>query len=297
VSSGDGAALTEKPQAQGVPPRIPVKVIRAQRHGLLSLASWREIWDYRQLLFLFCWREFRSRYKQTALGIGWAVLQPVLTMVVFSVLLGRIAGLEAGHGIPYPLFVFSGTLAWQIVQSGITRSATSLVDNAPLITKVYFPRVYLPVSPLTVAVVDFCLAFLVLLGFYAYFGVLPPARIVLLPLIVVLLVVSALGVALWLSAINVDARDVKHATPFMAQMWMFLTPVVYPRAKVPEEWLWLYDLNPMVALIEAVRWSLLATWPAPALSTVLSSVAVMLLIFASGFVFFQLRVRTIADRV
>ena len=277
--------------------KVPYKVIRAERRGLFSAASWREIWEYRQLLFLFCWREFRSRYKQTILGLGWAVLQPVMTMVVFSTLLGRIAKIDAGNGVPYPLFVFSGTLAWQVVQGGLLRSSSSLVDSGSLLSKVYFPRIYLPMAPLTVALVDFCVAFVIMLGFFAWYGILPSPRILLVFPLLVVLAIAALSVALWLSALNVDARDIKHATPFLAQMWMFLTPVVYPRAKIPAEWLPIYDLNPMVALIEAVRWALLPDWPAPPVSTVVSSVAVMLALFVSGFLFFQWRVQTIADKV
>lgn len=276
---------------------MPVKIIRARSGGYFSLEPLAETFAYRQLLWLFCWREFRSRYKQTVLGAGWAILQPVLTMIVFSVLLGRIAGLEAGHAIPYPLFVFSGTLAWQVLQGGLTRSATSLVDQSALITKVYFPRIFLPMAPLTVGLVDFAMAFLVFLGFYVWYGIVPEPRIVLVVPLLVVLVIAALGVAMWLSAINVDVRDIKHATPFLAQTWMFVTPVVYPRAKIPADWLWLYDLNPMVAIIEAMRWALLPGWPAPPLSTVASSAAVMLVLFVSGYFFFQWRVQTIADKV
>lgn len=277
--------------------KVPYKVIRAERRGLFSAASWREIWEYRQLLYLFCWREFRSRYKQTVLGLGWAVLQPVMTMIVFSTLLGRIAKIEAGNGVPYPLFVFSGTLAWQVVQGGLLRSSSSLVDNGSLLSKVYFPRIYLPMAPLTVALVDFCVAFVILLGFFVWYGVVPSPRILLVFPLLIVLAIAALSVALWLSAINVDARDIKHATPFLAQMWMFLTPVVYPRAKIPVDWLPIYDLNPMVALIEAVRWALLPDWPAPPVSTVVSSAVVVLVLFVSGFLFFQWRVQTIADKV
>ncbi len=246
---------------------------------------------------MFCWREFKARYKQTAMGIGWAVIQPFFTMVIFTLLLNGAGGIQAENDIPYPIYAFAGTLYWQIIASSLNRGATSLVDQKALLSKIYFPRIYIVVAPITIAVADFLCASSVLVGLYFYYGIVPDAtRLLFVPLFVLMGMLIVLGVSLWLSALAVDVRDVKHAIPFFAQLWMFVTPVVYPPSVVPESWRFIYDLNPMVGMIEGMRWSLLPAASPPDFSQMVMSFSVALLILVTGFAYFQYRAQTVVDK-
>ena len=223
--------------------------------GWVSLKL-RDVWEYRELLYFLAWRDIKVRYKQTVLGAAWAILQPDLTMVVFSVVFGRL--LQApSDGIPYPIFTFCALLPWQLFAHALTQSSNSLVSNERLITKVYFPRLVIPISAILAGLVDFGIAFVVLLGMMLYYGIVPTAAIVTLPLFLLLAVATALAVGLWLSALNVQYRDVRHTIPFLTQIWLFATPVAYASSLIPEPWRAWYGLNPMVGVVEGFRWALL----------------------------------------
>ena len=254
-----------------------------------------DLWEYRELLFFLVWREVKVRYKQTFLGVAWAVLQPVFTMLVFSLFFGRLAKMPS-DGIEYPLFAFAGLVPWSFFANALTQSSNSLVQSAHLITKIYFPRLALPIASILAGVVDFVLAFLVLLGMMAFYGVTPTANIVWLPLLLLLAGITALGVGLWLSALNVEFRDVKHTIPFLSQIWLFATPIAYPSSLLSEPWRTVYGLNPMVGVVEGFRWALLGadTQPGPILAA--SGIAALLLM-VSGAYYFRRMERTFADVV
>jgi lipopolysaccharide transport system permease protein len=253
-----------------------------------------EVWAYRELLYFLVWREIRVRYKQTVLGVTWAVIQPFFTMVVFSVFFGRLAGIET-DGIPYPVFAFAALLPWQLFAFSLIESSNSIVSNQRLLTKVYFPRVILPLASVCVGVVDFGIASGVLLGLMAYYGVTPGLAALTAPLWVALAVLTALAASLWLSSLNVRYRDIRYTLPFLAQLWLFCTPVAYPTSIVPEAWRPLYALNPMVGVVDGFRWALLGAQPPSA--TVAVSSAVMLVVLVSGLFYFRRTERTFADIV
>jgi len=270
-----------------------VTIIRPSR-GWVSLKL-REVWEYRELLYFLAWRDISVRYKQTVLGAAWAIIQPFLTMVVFSVFFGRLAKLSS-EGIPYPIFAYCALLPWHYFAEAINRSSNSLVGSANLITKVYFPRLVIPLSSVLSPVVDFVIAFVVLVGMMLYYGMRPTAAIVWLPLFLLLALVTALGVGMWLSALNVQYRDVRYVIPFLTQFWLFATPVAYSSSLVPERWRALYGLNPMAGVVEGFRWALLGTGqtPGPMLAV---SVAVVLLVMVSGTFYFRRMEKTFADVV
>jgi len=276
---------------------MPTVVIEPTR-GFASLQL-RVLWEYRELLYFLVWRDLKVRYKQTALGVAWVVLQPVVSMVVFSVLFGGLLGVPSGD-VPYPIFVFAGLLPWQYFAGSLTRSSQSLVGSAHVITKVYFPRLVIPMSGVISGLVDFGVAFLILLGLMVLYGVKPTPALVWLPLFLLLAVLTALGFGLWLSALNVRYRDVNYLLPFLVQIWMFLTPVIYPSTIIPEPFRWLLALNPMTGVVAGFRWALLGEYladaqpPGPLFAV---SVAVALLVLASGLVFFRRTERTFADIV
>jgi lipopolysaccharide transport system permease protein len=255
----------------------------------------KELWEYRELLFFLTWRDIKVRYKQTALGAAWAVIQPVFMMVVFSLFFGKLGGIPS-DGLPYPVFVFCALLPWQLFAFALSESSNSLVSNQNLITKVYFPRLVVPISAVLGGLIDFCIAFVILLGMMAYFGIVPGAAVLALPLFVLLAVATALGVGLWLSALNVQYRDVRYTIGFLTQFWLFATPVAYPSSIIPGRWRWLYGLNPMAGVVEGFRWALLgkAEAPGPLLAV---SVGVVVLIFVSGLYYFRRMEETFADRV
>ncbi len=256
--------------------------------------NWRELWFYRELLFFLVWRDVKVRYKQTLLGASWAIIQPVLQLVVFTVIFGRLAGIST-NGIPYPLFNLAGLLPWQFFANTVTQAANSLVINAGIVRKVYFPRILIPTATIGSGLVDFGLAFVILLVLMLWFQWPPTPAIFLLPMFLVLAMLTALGVGYWLSAIHVKYRDVRHATPFMIQLWLFATPVVYPTSLIQGPWQLVYALNPMVGVVEGFRWALLGT-QAPSLA-MLISVTVALTIFMTGWLYFQAAERKFADLI
>lgn len=260
-------------------------------HGWVSV-PFRELWRYRELLYFLAWRDIKIRYKQTALGAAWAILQPFLTMVVFSLFFGRLANMPSDD-IPYPIFSYAGLLPWNYFSQSLTMSSNSLVGNANLITKVYFPRLFIPLSTLISGLVDFAIAFVVLLGMMLFYQVTPTFATLLLPVFLVMTFITSLGVSLWLSALNVKYRDVRYIVPFIVQFWMFATPVVYPSSLLSEPWRTLYGINPMVGVVEGFRWALLGKNPPGPMIYV--SVIVSLLILVSGLYYFRRMEKTFAD--
>ena len=256
----------------------------------------KELWAYREVVVFLAWRDIQVRYKQTILGATWAILQPFITMVIFSIVFGRVAKMPS-DGVPYPLFAFAALVPWTFFSSAVNNASNSLVGGAGIMTRIYFPRLAMPLSAVLGNFVDFILAFVVLLGLMVYFGVAPTANVVWLPLLLLLVIATALGVSFVLAAMNVQFRDVKYAVPFLLQSWMFATPVVYP-ASLIEDPLWhaLYALNPMVGVIEGFRWALLGTDTAPGMSVVVSSVVAMCLLVGGAFYFKRME-RTFADVV
>jgi lipopolysaccharide transport system permease protein len=252
-----------------------------------------ELWEYRELLYFLVWRDIKVRYKQTALGAAWAVLQPLLTMAVFSVFFGRLAKVPS-DGVPYPVFAYTALLPWQLFAYALTESANSLVGSQNLLKKVYFPRLVVPISSVLSGLVDFAISFVVLLGLMLYYGVVPTRSIVLLPAFVLLALTTALSVGLWLSALNVQFRDVRYTIPFLTQFWMFGTPVAYPSSLVPERWRPLLGLNPMAGVVDGFRWALLgqSASPGPLLWV---SVAAVLILLAGGLMYFRRMESTFAD--
>jgi len=270
---------------------LPVFRIEPLR-GWVSLRL-REFWKYRELLYFLVWRDIKVRYKQTALGAAWAILQPVMTMVVFSVFFGRLAKVPS-DGIPYPIFAYAALLPWQLFAYALSESANSLVGSQNLIKKVYFPRLVVPVASVLAGLVDFAISFVVLIGLMAYYGIRPTPAVALLPLFILLAVASALSVGLWLSALNVQFRDVRYTIPFLTQFWMFVTPVVYPSSLVPEKWRSLFGLNPMAGVVEGFRWALLgkSTSPGPLLWV---SIAAVLALLIGGLIYFRRMESIFAD--
>jgi lipopolysaccharide transport system permease protein len=216
----------------------------------------RDLWEYRELLYFLTWRDIKVRYKQTALGMAWVVLQPVLLMLIFTMFFGRLVELPS-DGVPYPLFTYTALLPWQLFSRALNEGSMSLIAQERVITKTYFPRILLPASAVLASLIDFGIAFLVLIGFILFYGAHPGLAILTLPLFVILVVMAAFGVSLWLAAFNVLYRDVRYVLPFLTQIWMFATPIIYPVAVVPDSWRLLYSLNPMVGVVEGFRWALL----------------------------------------
>jgi lipopolysaccharide transport system permease protein len=254
-----------------------------------------ELWAHRELVYFLIWRDIKVRYKQTALGASWAILQPLLTMLIFSVFFGRLAKVPS-DGVPYPLFSFVALVPWMFFSNGLTLASNSLVHNANLLTKVYFPRLAIPISTVASGVVDFVLGFIVMLGLILWYGIVPGKEIVFLPLLMLLALVTSLGVALWLAAVNVEFRDVRYTVPFLTQFWMFATPIAYPSSLLSEPWRTLYGLNPMVGVVEGFRWALLGVNTAPGPIVVASSIVAILLL-VSGAYYFRRMERTFADVV
>ncbi|HUW11360.1 MAG TPA: ABC transporter permease [Anaerolineae bacterium] len=270
---------------------LPEIVIRPSR-GWRWL-DLRELWAYRELIYFLTWRDIKVRYKQTAIGVAWAVLQPLAMMAVFTLFFGRMAQMPS-EGVPYPVFVLAGLVPWQLFARALTESSSSLVTDQRLITKVYFPRLIVPLSTVLAAIVDLLIALGLLLILMPVFGVWPDGRIAALPVFILLLVVTALGVGFWLSALNVEYRDVRYVVPFLTQFWLFVTPVIYPTSQVPEGWRFLYALNPMVSAVEGFRWSLLGVGEGPSAVMAISA-GVALLLFLTGIVWFRRLERTFVD--
>ena len=262
--------------------------------GWVSL-NLRSLWEYRELLYFLTWRDIKVRYKQTALGAAWAILQPLATMLIFSLFFGRLVKVPS-DGIPYPLFAFAALVPWTFFANGLNQSSNSLVASANLLKKVYFPRLVIPVATVLAGVVDFILAFVVLLVLMAYYRTVPTINIVWTPLLLALAFVTSLGVGLWMSALNVKYRDVRYVVPFLIQIWLFATPVAYPSSLLSEPWRTIYGLNPMVGVVEGFRWALLGANTAPGLM-VLASASAAVLILITGAFYFRYMEKTFADVV
>jgi len=252
-----------------------------------------ELWQYRELLLFLIWRDIKVRYKQTALGAAWAILQPVFSMVVFSLFFGRLAKVPS-DGIPYPVFAYCALLPWQLFAHALAESSNSVVANERLITKVYFPRLVIPIAGVLAGLVDFAIAFSVLIFLMLRYGIVPTWTIATLPLFVLLAILTALAVGLWLSALNVQYRDVRYTVGFLTQIWLFLSPVAYPSSLVPERWRPLYGLNPMAGVVEGFRWALVGKTPAPG-AMLAVSVAVVLLLLVGGLFYFRRMENSFAD--
>lgn len=253
----------------------------------------RELWRYRELMYFLTWRDVKVRYKQTLLGIAWAIIQPLMTMVVFSFIFGELAKIPS-EGIPYPLFTFAGLVPWTFFANALTQSSNSLVNNANLIQKVYFPRLIIPISSVLAGVVDFFLAFVVLAGLMVYFGVLPSLAVLTLPLFLLLALITSLGVGLWLTALSVQFRDVRYVVGFLVQFWFFITPVTYSSTMLEGNWRLLYGINPMVGVVEGFRWALLKSGQPPD-TLVYVSAGIALLIFSGGLFYFRRMEKTFSD--
>jgi lipopolysaccharide transport system permease protein len=262
--------------------------------GLFELRL-REVWAYRELLYFFVWRDVKIRYKQTAIGVLWVVLQPVLNMLVFTLFFGRLAKLPS-DGLPYPVFYFAALVPWTYFSYALAMATNVVVDNQRLITKVYFPRLILPISATLSGLVDFAIGFVVLALFTFVYGIRPTLAALWLPVLLLLAVFTALGVGLWLSALNALYRDVRYVIPFVIQFWMFASPVAYPSSLVPARWRWLYGLNPMAGVIDGFRWAITGRGQSPGLLLLVSS-AVVALVFLGGLFFFNRMEGTVADRV
>ncbi|MBN8624471.1 MAG: ABC transporter permease [Planctomycetes bacterium] len=259
-------------------------------------ANWKQLWRHRALLWTLTWRDIKVRYRQTVLGAIWAVLQPLTTMAIFTVVFGRLAQMSS-DGVPYPIFVFMGLLPWLFVSQGLNVASNSLVGNAGLITKVYFPRLIIPTASILSSLVDFGISFGVLVCLMAWYGLVPSLSWLLLPMPLALAVVTSLGVGIWLSALNVKFRDVRLTIPFLTQIWMFSSPIIFPTSLIEPKWRTLYGLNPMVGIIEGFRWSLIPRGVAPDLGSIVMSTVVALVLLATGVLFFRRVERNFADLI
>ena len=243
-----------------------------------------ELWQYRELLYFLIWRDIKVRYKQTALGAAWAIIQPFFSMLIFSLFFGRLAKMPS-DGIPYPLFSLAALVPWTFFANGLNQSSNSLVASANLLKKVYFPRLVIPIATVLAGVVDFALSFVVLLGLMAFYGIAPTINLLWMPLFLLLALVTSLAVGLWMSALNVKYRDVRYIVPFIIQVWMFSTPIVYPSSLLPASWRTIYGLNPMVGVVEGFRWALLGTNTVPGFMIAVSATAALLILVGGAFYF------------
>ena len=272
---------------------LPTLIIQPSR-GWVPI-NLRDLWEYSELLYFLVWRDIKVRYKQTVIGAAWAIIQPFMLMVVFTIFFGGLAQVPS-DGIPYPVFAFAGLLPWQLFAQALNSAGNSLIGSQNLITKVYFPRLVIPISAVLAGVVDFAIAFLVLLGLMIFYGLAPTTAVITLPLFVLLAVATALAVGLWLSALNVEYRDVRYVIPFLTQFWLFATPVVYASSMIPERWRFLYGLNPMAGVVESFRWALFGKGEGPGLLLAISVVVVIALLIG-GLYYFRRMEKTFADVV
>jgi len=272
---------------------LPITVIEPSRGWVPVRLS--AVWEFRELLYFLIWRDVKVRYKQTVLGASWAILQPFFTMLIFSIFFGKLARMPS-DGVPYPLFAYVALVPWTFFAGGLTLSSNSLVANQALIRKVYFPRLVIPVAAVASGIIDFVIAFAVLIGMVVWYGVVPSAHVVWLPALFLLALVTALGAGLWFSALNVLYRDIQYIVPFLVQVWLYCTPIVYPSSIVPERWRPLYAINPMVGVVEGFRWALLRSNTAPGPMLLVSAVAALALLIG-GLFFFRRMEKTFADTV
>jgi len=287
-------------QQSSIPTQAPIPLTELPVTDITPPTGWldlnfRELWQFRELVYFFVWRDIKIRYKQTAIGAAWAVIQPLATMLVFSLFFGRLARIPSG-GIPYPIFYLSALLPWMYFAGALQNATNAVVAQQHVITKVYFPRLVLPLSAVVSGLVDFGIGFVVFLGMMVFYRVHPGKAILTLPAFLLLAMATALGVGLWLSALNAIYRDVRHVVPFLIQFWMFASPVAYPSSLVPERWRWLYGLNPMAGVIEGFRWALTGKGQPPSLLLAASTSAVIV-VLVGGLFFFRRMEGTIADVV
>jgi lipopolysaccharide transport system permease protein len=265
--------------AEGSPPTL---IIRPPK-GWTSIGL-RELWEYRELLYFLTWRDIKVRYKQTVLGAAWAIIQPFFTMLIFSLFFGRLAKMPS-DGMPYSIFAYTGLVPWIFFANGLSQSSNSLVGSSNLITKVYFPRLTIPISAILSGLLDFVLAFLVLLAMMLFYGIAPTINSLWLPFFFMLALTTSLGVGLWLSALSVEYRDVRYVLPFILQFWLFATPIAYPSSLLSEPWHTLYGINPMVGVVEGFRWALLGTSTAPGPMILVSALASLAILVCGAFYF------------
>lgn len=293
------APPTATPIANGpsdeLPGSVRPPVIRIEPPSSLFELRLAEFWQYRELLYFFVWRDVKIRYKQTAIGVAWVVLQPILTMLVFTLFFGRLAKLPSG-GLPYPVFYFAALVPWTYFASALQAATNVVVENQRMITKVYFPRLILPVSSVLSGLVDFSIGFLMLAGFTVAYHIRLTLAALWLPAFLLLAVATALGVGLWLAALNAIYRDVRYVIPFVVQFWMFASPVAYPSSLVPEKWRWLYGLNPMAGVIDGFRWAATGQGTPPGPLVAASAAAVAVIVVGGAFFFHRMETQ-IADRV
>jgi len=291
------ASVTSKPAVAGpIAQRgtSPLVIRIEPPRGWFNLRL-KELWDYRELLYFFVWRDVKIRYKQTAIGVLWVILQPLLTMLVFTLFFGKLAKLPS-LGLPYQVFYFAAVVPWMYFSYSLVNATNIVVENQRVITKVFFPRLILPISAVLSGLVDFSIGFVVLIIFTLSYGIRPGPTVFLLPLFLLLAILTALGVGLWLSALNALYRDVKYVTPFLTQFWMLASPVAYPSSMVPERYRWIYGLNPMAGVIDGFRWGLTGRGQAPS-SVLIASTAMVLLLVFGGLIFFNRMEGSVADRV
>jgi lipopolysaccharide transport system permease protein len=276
-------------------PAVAGHLLRTRREPSTGWAwpKFRELWEYRELLFFFAWRDIKVRYRQTVMGALWAIIQPFFTMIIFSLFFGRLANIPS-DGVPYPVFSFTALVPWTFFANALAQASNSLVVNANMVKKIYFPRLALPIATVLAGVVDFVLAFVVLVGIMLFYGLVPTVNIIWLPFFALLALVTSIGVSLWLAAMNVQFRDVRYTIPFLTQAWLFVTPIAYPSSLLPEPWRTVYGLNPMAGVVEGFRWALLGTDTAPGKMIIVSAlVAVTLLV--SGAFYFRRMEQSFAD--
>jgi lipopolysaccharide transport system permease protein len=269
----------------------PVRRIEPSQ-GWASLGL-RELWRFRELIYFFVWRDIKVRYKQTILGGAWAIIQPFCTMVIFSVIFGKLAKVPS-ESVPYPIFSFAGLVPWTFFANGVTQSSTSLVSDSNLVKKIYFPRLSLPISKVLSGIIDFVLAFLMLIPIMIYYHIAPTANIIWLPFFFLIALTTAWGVSIWFSAMHVQFRDVRYIIPFLVQIWLYATPIAYPSSLLPEPWRTIYGINPMVGVVEGFRWALLGTKMTLGPMLFISALASMVLL-VSGIYYFRRLERTFAD--
>ena len=260
--------------------------------GWLSL-NLKEVWEYRELLGILAWRDITVRYKQSIVGIGWAIIQPLMTMIIFTIIFGKFAKLPS-DGLPYPIFAYCALLPWTYFARSLGDSSDSLVGSSHLITKVYFPRLILPISKVFSGLIDFAIAFAILVGMMAWYRIAPTKGVLALPLFIGIAMLAALGVGTWFTALNVRYRDVKFVIPFLVQIWMYASPVAYSTSLIPEKWQWIYGLNPMVGVIEGFRWAMLGK-AAPSITLLLIPSLIIIAILISGLYYFKKMEKTFAD--
>ncbi|MGE0406799.1 MAG: ABC transporter permease [Candidatus Korobacteraceae bacterium] len=288
-----GVAQSSEPVvAMGESHLEPIVVQNTEGRASLQLRS---IWEYRELLYFFIWRDIKVRYKQTALGASWAIIQPVFTMVIFSIFFGRLAKMPS-DGVPYPLFAFTALVPWTFFSNGVSQGSRSLVTSGELVKKIYFPRLIVPIAAVCAYVLDFILALALVFGMLAYYGRVPSGNVVWLPLLFLLTLVAATGISMWLSAMYVQYRDIGYVLPFLLQVWLFVTPIAYPTSLLSERWQTVYALNPMVGAVEGFRWALLGNSHFPATMLAIS-VAVSAALLVGGVYYFRHLERTFADVV